>query len=478
MDPNWNNSVVRISATHLQYLFGRFLFSSGRYALADTTFDAVVIGGGPAGAVCAATLVKQGRSVVVLERQVFPRFHIGESMLPYMVGLLERLGLLDAVKAQGYVVKRGGEFIDPTGTKFFNTGVFRADFSKQGNGRHSETFQVERAHFDQVMLDQAHKAGAQVIHQAQVTELVMTGERITGVRYRHNGQEHELSASYVVDASGRAGTIAHRFGLRKTIDKLRMVAVFRHYDGLDERHNPGHEGDIQIGSHSEGWVWAIPLSRHKISVGTVTPRAVLRGKTPQQVFAEHATRIPRITQRLTGTRPSTQFRIETDYCYHTDQVTGPGWLMVGDAGCFGDPMFSGGVLVAMVTGARAATTIARALDEPTAENRLTADYANFFKTGYDTYVRLIFSFYESELISALADASATISRDKLEMYIVRLLGGDFWSARNPIAAALRANKEWDTFAPFQPVFGCPIYPELGDPEHIHHDARRELDGLG
>ncbi len=435
--------------------------------MADTTFDAVVIGGGPAGAVCAATLVKQGRSVVVLERQVFPRFHIGESMLPYMVGLLERLGLLDAVKAQGYVVKRGGEFIDPTGTKFFNTGVFRADFSKQGSDRHSETFQVERAHFDQVMLDQAHKAGAQVIHQAQVTELVMTGERITGVHYRHNGQEHELSASYVVDASGRAGTIAHRFGLRKTIDKLRMVAVFRHYDGLDERHNPGHEGDIQIGSHPEGWVWAIPLSRHKISVGTVTPRAVLRGKTPQQVFAEHATRIPRITQRLTGTRPSTQFRIETDYCYHTDQVTGPGWLMVGDAGCFGDPMFSGGVLVAMVTGARAATTIAQALDEPTAENRLTADYANFFKTGYDTYVRLIFSFYESELISALADASATISRDKLEMYIVRLLGGDFWSAHNPIAAALRANKEWDTFAPFQPVFGCPIYPELGDPEHIH-----------
>jgi FADH2-dependent halogenase/halogenation protein CepH len=241
-----------------------------------------------------------------------------------------------------------------------------------------------------------------------------------------------------------------------------MVAVFRHYDGLDERHNPGHEGDIQIGSHPDGWVWAIPLSQHKISVGTVTPRAVLRGMTPEQVFTEHATRIPRITQRLTGTRPSNEFRVETDYCYHTDQVTGPGWLMVGDSGCFGDPMFSGGVLVAMVTGARAATTIGQALAEPAAANRLTTEYADFFKTGYDTYVRLILSFYGSELISALADANATTSRDKLEMYLVRLLGGDFWSAHN---AALRANREWETFAPFTPVFGCPVYPELGDLDH-------------
>lgn len=434
--------------------------------MADKTFDAIVIGGGPAGSVCAATLAKQGHSVAVLERQSFPRFHIGESMLPYMVGLLERLGLLDVVKQQGYVVKRGGEFIDPTGTKFFNAGIFRADFAKQGDGRHTETFQVERAHFDRVLLDQARAEGAHVTTGSQVTELVTAGERITGVRYRHDGHEHGLSAPYVVDASGRAGTITNRFGLRKTIERLRMVAVFRHYAGLDERHNPGYEGDIQIGSHPDGWVWAIPLSQDKISVGTVMPRAVFRASTTEEMFAEHVGRVPRITQRLTGTRPSTSLRVETDYCYHTDQVTGPGWLMAGDAGCFGDPMFSGGVLVAMVTGARAATTITRALAEPAAEQRLTDEYANFFKTGYDTYVRLIFSFYESELISALAEANSAVSRDKLEMYMVRLLGGDFWSAHNPIAEALRANRAWDTFAPFEPVFGCPIYPELDEADRM------------
>ncbi|GAA1959201.1 NAD(P)/FAD-dependent oxidoreductase [Amycolatopsis minnesotensis] len=431
--------------------------------MADKALDVIVIGGGPAGAICAAALAKEGHSVLVLERQAFPRFHIGESMLPYMAGLLDRLGLLEAIKAQGYVIKRGGEFIDPTGTKFFGSGVFRADFAKQGDGRHRETFQVERAHFDQVVLDQARAAGAKVRTEAPVTELLLTGDRITGVRYTHDGREHQAHARFVVDASGRAGKIANRFGLRKMIEKLRMVAVFRHYDGLDERHNPGHEGDIQVGSHPDGWVWAIPLSEDKISVGTVMPRSVLRGRDAAQAFEEHSTRIPRITRRLTGTRPCTPFRVETDYCYHTDQVTGPGWLMVGDAGCFGDPMFSGGVLVAMVTGARAAATIGRVLAEPAAEARLMTEYANFFKTGYDTYVRLIFSFYESELVSAVADASAVTPREDLEMYLVRLLGGDFWSARNPIAEALRANRDWDTFAPFEPVFGCPVYPEPDEP---------------
>ncbi|OXM46602.1 NAD(P)/FAD-dependent oxidoreductase [Amycolatopsis alba] len=440
--------------------------------MADKAFDVIVIGGGPAGSVCAAALADHGHSVAVLERQEFPRFHIGESMLPYMIGLLERLDLLDAVGKQGYVVKRGGEFIDPTGTKFVTPGVYRADFSKQGEGRHSETFQVERAHFDQVLLEKARANGAEVITGASVRDLVMTGDRITGVRYRHEGGEHEISASFVVDASGRAGTIANRFGLRKTTDGLRMVAVFRHYEGLDERHNPGHEGDIQIGSHADGWVWAIPLSGDKVSVGTVMPRAVFREAVKEDVFAEHVARIPRIVQRLSGTRPSTEFRVEADYCYHADEVTGPGWLMAGDAGCFGDPMFSGGTLVAMVTAARAADTITRVLADPGAERALTDEYANFFKTGYDTYVRLIFAFYQSELISAVADASTVVERENLEMYMVRLLGGDFWSEHNPIAQALRANTAWRTFAPFRPVFGCPVYPELDAADRAEVAAAR------
>lgn len=430
--------------------------------MAKDTADVVVIGGGPAGAVSALVLAKQGHSVVVLEREPSPRFHIGESLLPYMMGLLDQIGLRETVESQGYVPKFGGEFIDPTETKFFE-GVFRADFSKQGEGRHTSAFQVERARFDRMLVEQAEKAGAKVLLGANVTELLMDGDRMVGVRYERDGQEHEVGSTYVVDASGRAGRIAHRFGLRKKHEKLRMVALFRHYSGLDESHNPGVEGDIQVGAHDDGWVWAIPLTKDTISVGTVMPREVLqRASTHEEVFEEHVARIPRITARLTGTRPSMDLKIETDYMYHTDTVTGPGWVMVGDAGCFGDPMFSGGVLVASTTAVRAAETIGAALDDPAAADRLFDRYANFFKTGYDTYIRLINSYYDGELVAMAADAARSTSRDALEKYLIRLIGGDFWSEHNPVAQEMRRRSEWDTFAPFQRVFGCPAYPHLDE----------------
>jgi FADH2-dependent halogenase/halogenation protein CepH len=195
---------------------------------------------------------------------------------------------------------------------------------------------------------------------------------------------------------------------------------------------------------------------------------VFRSSTPERVFEEHVARVPRITRRLTGTKPVLDFEIETDYCYHSDTVTGPGWVMVGDAGCFGDPMFSGGVLVATVTGMRAGELIAAALDEPDSADAYITEYSNFFKTGYDTYIRLIHSFYEGELVSAVADAARATSRTDLESYIVRIIGGDFWSAHNPVAQALRTRKEWDTFSPFERVLVCPVYP------HLDEIDRREL----
>ncbi|MEK8172446.1 tryptophan 7-halogenase [Streptomyces sp. M19] len=177
--------------------------------------------------------------------------------------------------------KFGGEFIDPNEEKFFSD-VFRADFSKQGDGRYDRAFQVERAKFDGMLVEEAGKAGAEVHLGATVGELLMEGDRMVGVRYTKDGQEHEVRSRYVVDASGRAGRVAHKFGLRERLEKLRMVAVFRHYEGLDEKHNLGVEGDIQVGAHADGWVWAIPLSKDVISVGTVMPRDVFRASTPRR----------------------------------------------------------------------------------------------------------------------------------------------------------------------------------------------------
>ncbi|WP_211588929.1 NAD(P)/FAD-dependent oxidoreductase [Allorhizocola rhizosphaerae] len=427
--------------------------------------DVVVIGAGPGGCSAAAELARRGHSVRVLERRGFPRFHIGESLLPYMVGVLDRMGLRERVAGQGYVVKRGAEFTGPDGE------FRRVDFTAQGPGRYHETFQVERAHFDNLLAQHARELGADFSYHTNVTELITDGGRVCGVRYTKDGKAGAVRARYVIDAAGRGSKAASAFQLRHTVDKLRMVAVYRHFTDLDEANNPGHEGDIQIGNHPDGWLWAIPIWPDTISIGAVMPKDRLRSRDPEQIFNDHLARIPRITRRLTGTRPLSEVRVETDYCYRSDTVAGEGWLMIGDSGCFLDPIFSGGVYLAMVTGARAAEVIHEALAAPVHEAEVMRDYENFYKTGYDTYSRLIQAFYECDFNFGryVASLPAHIER----RWMARLLSGDFWSGVNPLNRLLRDNHDYDIFAPFEPVYGCPVYPHLDVAEDVAEDAEPE-----
>jgi FADH2-dependent halogenase len=417
--------------------------------------DVIVIGAGPGGSVAATRLAQLGRSVLVLERREFPRFHIGESLLPSCLVTLGKLGILDRVLAEGYVKKYGGEFS-------FDFGLhIRFPFSDQGPDRYPHAIQVPRAHFDHTLLRCARDAGATVLEGANVTDLLIEGGRVTGVSYDHGGRRHTVRSSFVIDAGGRASKVARTFGLRKPIEKLRMVAVFRHFKGLKEANNPGVEGDIQVGAHKDGWVWAIPIRPDTISIGAVMPREVLKDRDPEQVLTEHLGRATRIAQRATGTSPASEVRVETDYCYYADTITGPGWLMVGDAACFLDPIFSGGVTIATATGLRAADTVDRMLREPGSEAELGDAYSSFLKTGYDTYARLIYAHYQSRfsIIPTLMEIGADVPEGDTSHHpeVIRLMCGDFWSKTNELGNRLRERSDMDTFAPFTPDLDCPFY---------------------
>lgn len=417
--------------------------------------DAIVIGAGPGGSVAATRLAQLGRSVVMLERREFPRFHIGESLLPSCLVTLGKLGILDRVLTQGYVDKHGGEFS-------FDFGLsMRFPFSDQGPGRYPNALQVERAHFDHTLLQCARDAGATVLQGANVTDLLIEDGRVTGVSYDQDGRRHTVRSSFVIDAGGRASKVSRTFGLRKPIERLRMVAVFRHFKGLVEANNPGVEGDIQVGGHKDGWVWGIPIWADTISIGAVMPRDVLRDRDPEQVLMEHLSRAPRIEQRATGTYPASDVRVETDYCYYADTITGPGWLMVGDAACFLDPIFSGGVTIAAATGMRAAETVDGMLSEPGSEAELGEAYSNFLKTGYDTYARLIYAHYNSRfsIMPTLKEigADGPDGDPARHAEVIRLISGDFWSKTNELANRLRDRRDMDTFAPFTPDLKCPFY---------------------
>ena len=419
----------------------------------SSDYDAIVIGGGPSGCSYAITLARSGHSVLLLEREKFPRFHIGESLLLYTVDVLDQLGLLPRVSEGGFPIKRGLELSGSV--RFFN----RIPIAEAGDSFRDWTFQVERAHFDKILLDAAsEEPGATVLEEARVNELLFSGERVVGVRYTRDGRQDSATARFVVDASGRAGVVARGLGSRVTDATLKMAAVFKHFSGLDEQYNPGVEGDTQIGVHEDGWLWAIPIRKDVISVGAMAPAALLRKSRPDEMFTSHLQRLPRIHDRLRGTEVLRDLTGEQNFEYHSNTLAGPGYFIVGDAGCFTDPIFSAGVFLALTTGRRAAEESIRCLHGDTSEAAAAQRYQNFFKTGYETYYRLIRSVYDNrrpvmgQFMQQLLEDGGIPRK-----YGVRVFNGDFFTDTNPFANRLRAEPGWDLFGDFERVYGCPVY---------------------
>jgi flavin-dependent dehydrogenase len=362
--------------------------------------DVLVVGGGPGGSTAAALLATAGHAVLLCERERFPRFHVGESLLPQSATILRRLGVWEEVSAAGFKRKFGAHFLfEP------ERGASRFEFVNGLDPQNTMSFQVRRAVFDDILLRNAAAKGV-TVRQAEVPEVLFEGGRATGARLSTaEGTDEVVKARVVIDATGRDTLLGKQLAIRVRDPALRQVAMFSHFRGV--RMGLGREGgDILIVGSPVGWFWLIPLDAETTSVGIVCPGSVMqrrRGRSLDELYAELLASSPEVTERLAGAERVEAVHPIADFSYRLSRFAGAGWATVGDAAAFLDPVFSSGVHVALATAARAADDIGAAL---ASKGRLDdgdlAAYERWANGGLDHFRRYIVGFYQPEFVAVFS----------------------------------------------------------------------------
>jgi flavin-dependent dehydrogenase len=360
----------------------------------DTHFDALIIGAGPSGCASSAVLAEHGHRVLVLEREKFPRYHIGESLLPFTFQPLERLGLLDRMRTSGFVKKYSVQFVSPSGKAsqpfyFFN-----------GYDRNSvaQTWQVLRSEFDQMLLDNARSKGVSVREETTVKELIKEEGRVVGVRSQDKGGKAvEFRAPITLDCSGKEAFSPVRNNWRVKDPYLNKVAVWTYYKGA-KRDEGIDEGATTVAYVPEkGWFWYIPQHNDMVSVGVVAEGKYLSRdgvKEPQKIFQREIDQNLWIKEHLSHGRQTGPYYLTSEYSYHSRYCGCDGLLLAGDAFAFLDPVFSSGVMLALKSGVMAGDAVHDALVARDFSPERFATYASMIREGVENMRKLVYAFYD------------------------------------------------------------------------------------